>query len=91
MARKTPQERIEDLTRQYDQIKARLHRERAKIATQKRKEDTRRKIIVGAALLAHADYDLAFKAQIWQILDRHVTRKQDRALLGLDTERVDQK
>ena len=91
MARKTPQERIADLERQHAQIKARLNRERAKITAQKRKDDTRRKIIAGAALLAHANHNPAFKKQIWQVLNTHVTQKQDRALLGLDAERVDQK
>ena len=91
MARKTPQERIADLERQHAQIKARLNRERAKITAQKRKDDTRRKIIAGAALLAHANHNPAFKKQIWRILNTHVTQKQDRALLGLDAERVDQK
>ena len=91
MARKTPQERIANLERQHAQIKARLNRERAKITAQKRKDDTRRKIIAGAALFAHANHNPAFKEQIWHILNTHVTRKQDRALLGLDAERVDQK
>ena len=83
MARKTPQERIADLERQHAQIKARLNRERAKITAQKRKDDTRRKIIAGAALLAHAEHDNTVKAQLWRILDQNVTRPKDRAMLGL--------
>ena len=83
MARRTPEERIAELEKQQAQIKARLQKERAKISAQKRKDDTRRKIIVGAALLAHAEHDPAMKDQLWRILDSQVTRPQDRALLGL--------
>ena len=81
--RRTPEERISELEKQRDQINARLQKERAKVSAQKRKDDTRRKIIVGAALLAHAEHDDTVKAQLWRILDAQVTRSQDRVLLGL--------
>ena len=81
--RRTPEERISELEKQRDQINARLQKERARVSAQKRKDDTRRKIIIGAALLAHAEYDDTVKAQLWRILDQHVTRLQDRVLLGL--------
>ena len=81
--RRTPEERISELEKQRDQINARLQKERAKISAQKRKDDTRRKIIVGAALLTHAEHDTSVKAQLWRILDQHVTHPQDRTLLGL--------
>ena len=81
--RRTPEERISELEKQRDQINARLLKERAKVSAQKRKDDTRRKIIVGAAMLAHAEHDAAVKAQMGRILDQHVTRPQDRVLLGL--------
>ena len=82
--RRTPEERISELEKQRDQINARLQKERTKFSAQKRKDDTRRKIIVGAALLAHAEHDDTVKAQLWRILDQHVTRPQDRTLLGLE-------
>ena len=44
-----------------------------------------------AQIKARLNRERAFKEQIWRILNTHVTRKQDRALLGLDAERVDQK
>ena len=81
--RRTPEERISELEKQRNQINARLQKERAKIAAQKRKDDTRRKIIAGAALLAHAEHDNTVKAQLWRILDQNVTRPKDRAMLGL--------
>lgn len=81
--RRTPEERISELEKQRDQINARLQKERAKVSAQKRKDDTRRKIIVGAALLAHSEHDDTVKAQLWRILDTQVTRPQDRVLLGL--------
>ena len=83
MTQRTPQDRIAELEKQRNQINARLQKERAKIAAQKRKDDTRRKIIAGAALLAHAEHDNTVKAQLWRILDQNVTRPKDRAMLGL--------
>ena len=83
MTQRTPQDRIAKLEKQRNQINARLQKERAKIAAQKRKDDTRRKIIAGAALLAHAEHDNTVKAQLWRILDQNVTRPKDRAMLGL--------
>jgi hypothetical protein len=77
----------------YDR-RAKLLEKRAKIEAQikaieardnqrKRKEDTRRKIIAGALALEHADIDPAFGAMLAKLLNRYVTRPQDRRLFDL--------
>lgn len=81
--RKTPEEKIEELEKQRGVIQARLQRERAKVTSRKRKEDTRRKIIAGAIALEHAEQNAAFGKELLRVMDQHVTRAQDRALLDL--------
>jgi hypothetical protein len=49
-------------------------------AAQKRKDDTRRKIIAGALVLERAETDAAFAAELAALLNRFVTKPQDRAL-----------
>ena len=47
---------------------------------QKRKDDTRRKIIAGALVLEHAELKPEFAGMLAALLNRYVTRPQDRAL-----------
>ena len=73
--------------KRLQQLKARQERLDARLAyvasARSRKDDTRRKILAGAILLAKVeagDFDLrTFKR--W--LDKALTRKEDRALFGL--------
>lgn len=81
--RKTPEEKIAELEQQEKTIKARLQREKAKLRQAERKADTRRKIIAGAIALEHAEVNPAFGAELWKVIEKSVTREQDRKLLGL--------
>jgi len=83
MSRKSPEERLADLQEQQEQLKARISREKARIATQKRKDDTRRKIIIGGAVMAHAKNNADFEKAISELLDKYVPADRDRKLLGL--------
>jgi len=83
--RKTPEEKIAELERQEAQIRARLQREKAKLRETERKADTRRKIIAGALALEHAEINQEFGAELRRVLDKHVIRENDRALLGLSS------
>ena len=47
---------------------------------QKRKDDTRRKVIAGALILEHASLKPEVSTMLIALLDRYVTRPQDRAL-----------
>jgi hypothetical protein len=60
------------------------YRENAK----KKKEDTRRKILAGAAVLDEASKQPKFKAELYDLLGRFLTRDNDRALFGLVVQEV---
>lgn len=49
-------------------------------AHRERKRDTRRKIIAGALVLAHAGHDREFRGQLRRLVLQNVTRPDDRAL-----------
>lgn len=78
--RKTPDERIAELKQQEAQIRVRLARETAKLRDQERKDDTRRKIIVGALALEHQDGE--FQATLTRLLHQYV-KASDRRLFDL--------
>jgi hypothetical protein len=86
MAAKIDQ-RIAGLEEKLKQLKARQARIEARkkaLASQRaRKDDTRRKILAGAVLLAKIDQGVIDRAtfQIW--LDAALTREDDRALFEL--------
>jgi hypothetical protein len=69
-------------TKLEERIKAREQR----LAELKARQDgTRRKILVGAILLARVDQGRFSEAELRKWLDEALTRKDDRALFGLDT------
>ena len=55
---------------------------------QQRKDDTRRKILAGAAALQHAENDAAFAAELTALLNRYVTEPRNRALFDFLTDRT---
>lgn len=78
MAKKSAQDRIEALKQQLAAKKATLERLQAKQSVAARKADARRKIIVGGAVLAHAEHDAAFAKALKAALQKAVTREKDR-------------
>ncbi len=80
-SRKSLDEQLAELTKKRDQLEARrLALLSSKKATD-RKLDARRKIIVGAAVLAHAELNPSFADQLREILDAAVQRLVDRAVI----------
>ena len=82
MPRKSLDERLAELTR----IKKELETKQTALLSKKRdadrKLDTRRKIVVGAAVLAHAEIDRDFADELRRVLDRAVQRDLDRAAIA---------
>ena len=76
-------ERIEKLRAQKEALATRIRREEAKVRTRERKDDTRRKILAGAAVLDEAEQKPEFNAQLVKLLSRFLSRPDDRALFGL--------
>lgn len=95
MSKKTPEERIAELEKRRIQVEAKLkaekeailrakRRENAKIQNRKRKDETRRKVLVGAAILQRVELDQWPKERLLNLMEGFLTRDQDRELFGLD-------
>ena len=80
--KKTQEERIESLKKQQDEIKAKIAKLQARQSVQERKEDTRLKVLVGAAFLADAKANPSTSGVIRSILRRAVTTPRDKEFLA---------
>jgi hypothetical protein len=74
----TNTDRLEALKKKQEQIRAQIAALEAKEKAEERKKDTRRKIIVGGAVLAHAALHPAFAAELKMVLKQAVIRDSDR-------------
>jgi len=88
MARKTPEEQKAELLKRKAQLEERLKAIEARENSQKRKDDTRRKILVGSVCLSHAELKPDFKKWLMETLQKTLERPADRALFDLDETRV---
>jgi predicted Zn-dependent protease len=83
------EDRIADLEKRLKQAKAlkqqQVARERAAEKKRQRSEDTRRKILVGAVILAKVEHGEWPKERLREWMDKALTRADDRALFGLPT------
>jgi len=81
------EERIETLKERLKQLEVRKTRaearKRALLARRARKDDTRRKILAGAIVLAKVDQGTLDPTTFQGWLDQALTRADDRALFGL--------
>lgn len=81
------EEKIDRLEQRLRQLKVRKQRvdarRRALESKRSRQEDTRRKILVGAIVLAKVDQGVMDEAQLREWLEKALTRSDDRALFGL--------
>lgn len=75
--------RREKLELSIAQKQEQLKRLSAQERTKDRKRDTRRKILAGAIVLQHAQDDEQFKTAIDKLLNRYLTKDNDRELFGL--------
>lgn len=82
------QQRVKDLEEKLKQAKALKQKveARAKAAEnkQKRAADTRRKILVGAAILAKVERGEWPREKMLEMMNQQLTREDDRALFDLD-------
>ncbi|MGE0383035.1 MAG: hypothetical protein AB7H53_19285 [Hyphomicrobium sp.] len=65
-----------------EQLAARAQLAAARMEHRDRKRDTRRKVIAGAIVLAHAQHDAEFRRELGRLFQLHVTRSHDRALFS---------
>ena len=77
------QKSLDELKKKRDILAARIRAEEAKQRTRTRRQDTRRKVLAGAAVLYHADQDSAFREQLMALLDGFLKRPDERAAFDL--------
>ena len=76
-------EKLVRLREKQKKISAQIKREESRLNAQKRKDDTRRKILVGAAILDKAKRDKQYGKWLEGVLDGFLERDDDRALFDL--------
>ena len=92
--RKTPEQKLAELSEQREKIETQLrqkkkklqreeNRQRARMQNEQRKLETRRKILVGAAVLHEIEQSRWSNDQLQKLLDGFLDRDDDRALFGL--------
>ena len=65
------------------QKKLKENRERRKLKEQERKDNTRRKILLGAFYLSRMEKDEQFRQHVLRSIDGYLTADRDRKLFGL--------
>jgi len=70
--------KLETLEKQRARIQARIAEEEAKLKSKTRKEDTRLKILVGAAFLNDVEHHPETRAGVLAVLERGITIDRDR-------------
>ena len=74
--------RLKQLIEKRNAVSARIKREQSKLKGNERKDDTRRKVLAGAAVLEWAARDTEFAARLKEELKRFLVRDADRMLFG---------
>ncbi len=77
------QDRIKELESKKKQIEARIQKLKAIESTKNRKEDTRRKILLGAMVMKLIEKGYWSQEEIYQQLDKFLDKQLDRQLFGL--------
>jgi exonuclease III len=80
-ARKTIEQLIAEEEKKSEQIKARVAELRARQKAEDRKKDAHRKIVVGAAVMAHIKIDPQFRKDLRDALNKAVTDPKQRDVI----------
>ena len=75
--------KLDQLTRKREQLNAQIQALKVKENKKKRKEDTKRKILIGGIVLKMLCTGEMPQDRLTQILDKHLTKDADRALFDL--------
>ena len=79
----TMNSKLEQLKKKQEQLRLHIQKEEQKLKTKNRKDDTRRKILVGAMVLDRMDKNDEYKQEILSILDSYLKNEKDRSLFHL--------
>ena len=80
--KKSTDERMEALRQKQDTLKARLAALETQKKVEERRRESRRAFVVGAAALANAETDPAFRNALRKVLEASVTREGDKAVIA---------
>lgn len=79
--------RIQSIDERVARLRAAKSRLLARANRTERKRDTRRKILIGGAVLAAVEHEgmprISSKSELWQWLEERLTREHDRAVFDL--------
>ena len=75
--------KLEKLLQKKKQLEAQIAVVKQREKAEERKKDTRRKILVGSVLMRMVEQGELEHDKLQKMLDRHLSRAQDRALFGL--------
>ncbi len=75
--------KLKRLIDQREAVNARIKQEQNKLRAGERRDDTRRKVLAGAAVLEWAKRDNEFSSRLMAELKRFLVRDADRELFGL--------
>ncbi|MBE9062872.1 hypothetical protein [cf. Phormidesmis sp. LEGE 11477] len=79
-------DRLESLQRKQSQIRAQIQQIQAKERTKEKKKQTRRKFLIGDAIMSQLESGQFSQADLTKLMDEFLTRPKDRDLFGLETE-----
>lgn len=79
--RKTTEELIAEEEKKSEQVKARMAELKSRQRVEERKRDNHRKIVVGAAVIAHIRIDPRFRKDVQSALNQAVTDPKHRAVI----------
>ena len=77
------QDRIKELEQKKKQIEARIQKLKSAESAKKRKEDTRRKILLGSMVMKLIENGYWSQEEIYEQLDKFLDKELDRQLFGL--------
>ena len=83
MPRAEPEARVKKLEEAQARLNAELQRARGRLAQEKRKRDTRRKILAGAMALDRVERGEVSEQRFQADMDRFLDQPRDRELFGL--------
>ena len=78
--------KLEKLLQKEAQLKAQIQQAKAAERTLERKRDTRRKILIGSAVMARVESGRWPQADLLEMMDGFLSRQNERELFGLDAE-----
>ena len=81
--------RLEELTKRRDQIIAQIQAVKAREQSEERKRDTRRKVLIGAAVMERVKKGKWPEERLLAMMDEFLTKDMDRQLFNLPSRGTD--